>query len=181
MTDSIIIVPYDPNWLNQFLDYGKSIRNVLGDMAVRIDHVGSTSIVNMCAKPIIDVQVSVRDFSNINWIEQQMNTIGFRYMKNNDDKSQCYFREVPGERRTHIHIRRVGSWDEVFNLLFRDYLRCHPEDCRLYERKKYELSEVYKNERWKYTEGKSEVIWEIMQRAHSWSQQVGWYPGESDV
>jgi GrpB-like predicted nucleotidyltransferase (UPF0157 family) len=181
MSDSIIIVTYDANWSNLFLHLGKSIRDVLGDIAIRIDHIGSTSIVNMPAKPIIDVQVSVKDFSQVNWIEQQMNTIGFRYMKNNEDKSQCYFREMAGNKRTHIHIRKTGGWDEVFNLLFRDYLRCHPQDCLLYERKKYELSQIYKDERWNYTEGKSKVIWEIMQKAHRWSQQVAWYPGESDA
>jgi GrpB-like predicted nucleotidyltransferase (UPF0157 family) len=65
-------------------------------------------------------------------------------------------------------------------LLFRDYLRVHPEDCVTYAKEKYRLMELYKNDRPKYVEGKAPVIWSILQKAHIWSQQTGWKPGNSD-
>jgi len=180
MQDPIIIVPYDPQWPILFSDLGNSIRNALGDIAVRIDHIGSTSIPNLSAKPIIDVQISIRSFEENDKIEKALNKIGFYHKINDTDKSQLYYREMPGSRRTHIHIRRWGTWPEVFSLLFRDYMRCHPEDCKIYEDKKLELAEKYRNNRGLYVESKSLIIWNIMKRADMWSQEIGWYPKKSD-
>ena len=65
-------------------------------------------------------------------------------------------------------------------LLFRDYLREHPQDCLRYAEEKHRLMELFKNERPKYVEGKGPIVWDIIQKAHNWSQEVGWKPGTSD-
>ncbi|CAN7354100.1 GrpB family protein [Paenibacillus sp. LjRoot153] len=65
-------------------------------------------------------------------------------------------------------------------LLFRDYLREHPQDCLRYADEKHRLMELFKSERLKYVEGKGPIVWDIIQRAHRWSQEVGWKPGTSD-
>lgn len=85
-----------------------------------------------------------------------------------------YFRERAGERRTHIHVRKAGSWSEQFALLFRDYLRSHPTECEIYANEKYRLMYKYENERDKYVEGKAPIIYEIIKKANDWSQRVGW-------
>jgi GrpB-like predicted nucleotidyltransferase (UPF0157 family) len=181
LPDPIVVVPYSPEWPRLFAELGARIRMVLGPLALRIDHIGSTAIPDLAAKPIIDVQISVESFDDLDAIERAMNAIGFIYRSSNPDKTQRYFREMLGERRTHIHIRRAGSFQEVFSLLFRDYLRCHGEDARAYEENKFELAKTYSDDRLNYVNGKGPLIWSIIMRANRWSQEVGWHPGDSDA
>ena len=180
MSEPIIVVPYNDQWPREFLQVGESIRAVLGPLALRIDHIGSTAIPGIAAKPVIDVQVSLKDFEDIGTIVLAMRSIGFSFRADNPDRTQRYFREMPGNKRTHIHMRRSGSFQEVFSLLFRDYLRCHPEDARAYEENKYELALLHRDSRLNYLNGKGPLIWEIIMRANRWSQQTGWHPGTSD-
>lgn len=180
MNDQIIIEDYNPLWANKFLNMAQKIRNSLGDIALRIDHIGSTSVKDLNAKPVIDIQISVKDFYLIP-LEEKMNELGFDYQKDNDDKTHLFFREADGSRNYHIHIRRANTFSEVFNLLFRDYLRTHEEEANLYQQTKIELAEMYKDQREKYTDGKSDVIWDILQRANDWNQEIGWYPEKSDA
>ncbi len=102
------------------------------------------------------------------------------WKKDNPEKTKRYFREGSGRRRTHIHVRRAGSWNEQFALLFRDYIRAHLEDQRKYETVKRELATKHRLERHKYTDAKDTVIWEIIYRADVWVKETGWEPGEPD-
>lgn len=175
------IACYDPEWRSLFLSIGMPLREALDGIAVRIDHVGSTSIAGMEAKPIIDIQISVDALEDAERYRTRIESLGFRYRPENTDKTKRYFREAPGSRRTHIHVREAGSFAEQATLLFRDYLRAHPEDCRQYAAEKHRLMARYKHDRPMYAEGKGPIVWEIMQRASSWSQSVGWRPGQTDV
>jgi GrpB-like predicted nucleotidyltransferase (UPF0157 family) len=95
------------------------------------------------------------------------------------DLTKRYFRELPGNRRTHIHVREDGSWSQQFALLFRDYLRCHPNDSDEYGKVKVQLANKYRNEREKYVDAKEPIM--IMNKASKWSQQTGWKPGKTDI
>lgn len=66
-------------------------------------------------------------------------------------------------------------------LLFRDYLRLHPIDCLKYAQEKHRLMKLFKNERSKYVGGKGPIVWEIIHKAHIWSQEVGWKPDITDM
>lgn len=181
MLDQWRIAEYDLEWKNIFNDVGSRLRNSLQETAIRIDHVGSTSVVGLEAKPIIDIQISVSSFEELFKYKSKIEEVGFVFREENPDKTKQYFREVPGTRRTHIHVRQAGSFSEQMTLLFRDYLRSHPEDCLTYAHEKHRLMNLFKNERPKYVEGKGPIIWDIIQKAHIWSQEIGWNPGESDV
>jgi GrpB-like predicted nucleotidyltransferase (UPF0157 family) len=133
------------------------------------------------AKPIIDIQISVKHLEPIDSYKYKLESIGFIHRENNPDKTKRYFRETPGTKRTHIHVREQGSWSQQMVLLFRDYLRAHPEACDIYAQDKRRLIELYKDDRSKYVEGKTPVIWDILQNAHSWSQQTGWRQADSDI
>ncbi|MDP4097905.1 GrpB family protein [Paenibacillus sp. P96] len=106
--------------------------------------------------------------------------VGFELREENPDRSKRYFREVPGTRRIHVHVRQAGSLSEQMTLLFRDYLRTHPEDGLRYAQEKHRLMKLYKEERPKYVEGKGPIVWDILQKAHIWSQEIGWKPAVSD-
>ncbi|MEF3307029.1 GrpB family protein [Paenibacillus sp. GYB003] len=181
MEDQWRIAKYDPEWNILFRTIGTRLREALREIAVRIDHVGSTSIVGMEAKPIIDIQISVANFENEDRYITIMENLGFVLRRDNPDRTKTYFREAPGSRRTHIHVRHTGSFSEQMTLLFRDYLREHPGDCLKYAGEKHRLMGLFKNDRPKYVEGKGPVVWEIMRNAHRWSQETGWEPGRSDA
>ncbi len=113
-------------------------------MAIRIDHVGSTSIECLDAKPIIDIQISVLNYDDVASYKTKIESVGFVFRDENPDKTKRYFRELPGTRRTHIHVRQGGSFSEQMTLLFRDYLREHPQDCLRYADEKHRLMELFK-------------------------------------
>jgi GrpB-like predicted nucleotidyltransferase (UPF0157 family) len=180
MSDPVQIVPYREEWPEIFRTLGSSLRSALGDVAIRIDHVGSTAVPGLSAKPIIDVQISVPALEPPDPYRRPIEHLGFVFRANNPERTKRYFREPVGRRRTHIHVRRSGSWAEQFALLFRDYLRVHPDDAERYERLKRRLADKYRYERQAYTDAKAHFIREIMGRADRWSQEVGWEPGPSD-
>jgi GrpB-like predicted nucleotidyltransferase (UPF0157 family) len=181
MNDPIIVVTYDPGWPALFRQVAAPIRQALGPLALRIDHIGSTSIAGLDAKPVIDVQISVASLEPVEPFRLPLESLGYVFRADNPELTKRYFRETPGQRRTHIHVRRLGSWAEQFALLFRDYLRLHPEDAREYAALKYRLAAQYRHDRQGYTEAKDPFLWEIMQKADRWSQAVGWQPGPSDA
>jgi GrpB-like predicted nucleotidyltransferase (UPF0157 family) len=134
MGERIIIEPYDPEWPELFRRLGASLRSALGDVALRIDHIGSTSIPGMDAKPIIDVQISVASLDPVDPFRIPLEAAGFLWRSNNPELTKRYFRERLGTRRTHIHVRKHGSFSQQFPLLFRDYLRAHPPKSHLTSR-----------------------------------------------
>ena len=181
MSDPIIIVPYDQDWPRQFAELGRHLRAALGPQALRIDHIGSTAVPHLAAKPVLDLQISVAALEPVAVYRPALESAGFAWRPDNPDLTKRYFREQPGAPRTHIHVRRAGSWSEQFALLFRDYLRAHPADASAYARLKTELAQQYRDNREGYVDAKSPFIWVIMQQASEWSQQTGWQPGPSDA
>jgi GrpB-like predicted nucleotidyltransferase (UPF0157 family) len=165
----------------RFSALGEILRQALGDIALRIDHIGSTAVPGLDAKPIIDIQISVASFELLAAFRLPLERAGFVYRADNPDKSKRYFREAPGTPRTHIHVRRAGSWSEQFALLFRDYLRTHPDEARQYAELKYRLAACYLDDRTRYVEEKTPCIWAIMRKANDWMQLVGWIPGPTDA
>ena len=181
MADRVIITPYDPEWPEMFRKLGMLLRNALGDVALRIDHIGSTSIPGLAAKPIIDVQISVADFEPLDAFRVPIESVGFVWRADNPELTKRYFREKPGGRRTHIHVRRMGSFSQQFPLLFRDYMRLHPEDARAYADLKYRLANEFGENRHGYVDAKGPFIWETIRKADDWAQSIGWQPGPSDA
>ncbi len=152
----------------------------MGEAAQRIDHIGSTSVPGLDAKPIIDVQISVVAFEPVDAYRLPLERIGYVFRADNPERTKRYFREAPGHRRTHLHVRRAGSWAEQFALLFRHYLRVHPDDAQRYATLKYQLAQQYGDDRHAYTNAKTAFIWDIMRKADRWSQVHGWEPGPTD-
>jgi GrpB-like predicted nucleotidyltransferase (UPF0157 family) len=173
----VCMVPYREEWPRQFTIIGTVLRKILGEKAIRIDHIGSTSVKGLTAKPIIDVQMSVASFEPLREIVEPIEQLGYEFRPNNDDLTKRYFRSED----VHIHVRIVGSWSEQFSLLFRDYLRTHPKDAEAYGVLKVQLAKDFGADRIGYTEAKSNFIFETIQKAHVWSMETGWSPGSSDA
>ena len=105
-----------------------------------------------------------------------LESFGFVWRADNPDLTKRYFRENPGNQRTHIHVRQSGSWGEQFALLFRDYMRSHREDAAVYASLKYRLAEEHRHDRKAYVDATAPYVWLVMQRATNWSKATGWHP-----
>jgi len=154
---------------------------VLGAVALRIDHIGSTAVPGLAAKPIIDVQISVASLEQIDAFRLPLEKCGFTWRADNPERTKRYFRERPGNPRTHVHVRRVGSFSEQFALLFRDYLRVHSDAADAYGQQKRELASFLSRDRYAYTDAKAPIVWRVIRDADAWAQSTGWEPGLSDA
>lgn len=172
---------YDPAWPVRFVEVGATLRRALGDVALRIDHIGSTSVPGLAAKPIIDIQVSVTDLESTAPFRDPLLDIGLVYRADNPERTKRYFREKPGQPRTHIHIRRIGTFSQQYPLLFRDFLRIDQRAAGDYESVKQTLAQRYRYDRRAYTDAKAAICWEIIRRADEWAQRTGWQPGPTDA
>lgn len=180
-SNPIALCPWSADWPVAFTRKASAIRQALGDHAVRIDHIGSTAIEVLTAKPIIDIQVSVVDLDQTSLLSECMIAAGYVWRSGNPDLTKRYFRERPGEERTHIHVRQLGSWHEQWPLLFRDYMRDQPGEHAPYVALKRALAARHGDDRDAYTEGKMDHLWGIIRRADRWAQQTGWRLGPSDA
>lgn len=182
MAEAVVIVEYMPEWPRLFDALGARLRYELGDVALRIDHVGSTAVPGLAAKPIIDVQISVDGFEPVSRYRVPLERAGFVHRADNPELTKRYFREMPGTQRTHIHVRRAGSFSEQFALLFREFLRAHPNRCSEYAALKRALAQRFSTpeQRQNYVEAKVPFIWETMQLADDWAHETGWEPPPSD-
>lgn len=177
----LVVVPYDAAWPSLFCEQAAALRVALGGVACRIDHIGSTSVVGLAAKPIIDVQISVADFEPLIAYRAPLESLGYVFRADNTERTKRYFREPPGARRTHIHVRRAGSFSEQLALLFRDFLRVHPEDAERYADLKRHLAQLHRYDSQAYTSAKTLFIWEIIARADDWAQRIGWVFDPTDA
>lgn len=153
--EDITVVPYNAEWPEQFRRLGSELRASLRDIANRIDHIGSTAISGMPAKPILDIQISVACLEPMASYKASLESLGFDWRFNNPDLTKRYFREISGPPRVHIHVRQSGSWSEQFSLLFRDYMRTHPKDAAAYGELKYRLAGEHRTNRQAYVDAKA--------------------------
>jgi GrpB-like predicted nucleotidyltransferase (UPF0157 family) len=181
MSDPITVLPYDPGWPELFRHLGAQLRAALGGVALRIDHIGSTAVAGLAAKPIVDVQISVERLEPVEPFRSPLEAAGFVYRAANTDCTKRYFREPPGQRRTHVHVRRAGSFSEQFALLFRDFLRADPVAALDYGQRKLALAARFTHDRHGYLEAKLPISWEVLRHADQWAQATGWEPGPSDA
>jgi GrpB-like predicted nucleotidyltransferase (UPF0157 family) len=179
--DPIRVVPYDPTWPAMFTRQAAELRDALGAVALRIDHIGSTAIPQLAAKPVIDVQISVADFEPLDAYRVPLERLGYVFRTDNPERTKRYFREPPRQRRTHIHVRRAGSFSEQFALLFRDFLRVHKDVAAEYADLKIKLADRFTGDRSAYTDAKGPFIWSVIAQADAWARRTGWMPGPSDA
>lgn len=160
------IVEYDPGWPGMFEEEAERIRAALGDISVRIEHVGSTAVPGLPAKPIIDIQVSVEEMSPRDPFVTALEAIGYTFVADPTDPDHEYFKkEAKGVRTHQIHVCLAGSDWERQHLAFRDHLRGYPEDAARYADLKQRLAAEHPNDILGYIDAKGPFIREIEARA----------------
>lgn len=163
---------YDPQWKEVFIKVAEELRPVFGTNLVKIEHVGSTSIEGMLAKPQIDVLVVVKDLSCVEanrsiLIELGFIVFGFGYVSEEDYSIAKDADD--GTRRITIHTLQEGNPKIERYKIFQDYMRTHKEERELYARAKLKSYALNKDDYGNYYKGKEGVLNEIMARAYKWA------------
>jgi GrpB-like predicted nucleotidyltransferase (UPF0157 family) len=167
----IRVVDYDPIWTARFAGERDRIANALGAIARRIDHIGSTAVPGLAAKPIIDIDLSVPDVEDENYLEP-LSAAGYQLRVR--ERGHRKVRTL--ERDVHVHICTIGSGWERRHLLFRDWLRRDTRDRGAYEQFKRELAQRDWSDMNAYADAKGPLIAEITLRAEALAQTYGWTP-----
>ena len=144
----IIIHEYDVNWPFLFEEEAHRLLTAFGSAALRIEHVGSTSVPGLAAKPVIDIQVSVASLVPHGHYVETMATLGYRHVALGDFDLVYPFFHKPAQWPSthHVHLCDAGGEQEWKHLAFRDYLRAHPQVAREYEAFKREFACAHDNE-----------------------------------
>lgn len=145
------IVIYQESWPQEFQNIALKLRKALGNLALRIDHIGSTSVPGLAAKDVIDIQISVSMLDDR--VIHAMSTAGYqpREQISNDhippgfpgsslEWQKMFFKAPAGQRRTNTHVRVLGRANQRYALLFRDFLRSHPDTAQAYGELKKRLA-----------------------------------------
>jgi GrpB-like predicted nucleotidyltransferase (UPF0157 family) len=145
----MVLVPYDPGWPAEFAAESKRLRTALGEIALRIDHHGSTSIPGLGAKPVIDIQVSVATLQPMAAYKIPLLGLGYIHVADNDDSFCPFFHRPECWPHTHhIHVVQNGGAEERRTLAFRDYLRNHAGTAREYGKlKRLLIARIRPNDR----------------------------------
>ena len=157
----IVIVDYDPGWPARFEHERQRITKALGASATRIEHIGSTAVPGLAAKPIIDVLVTVTDPDDEAAFAPRLQAAGYELRVREPGHRML---RTP-ERDVHVHVLRDGDEEVARHLVFRDRLRSSPDDRAEYERLKRTLAAHEWDDMNHYAEAKSPLIEAILARA----------------
>jgi GrpB-like predicted nucleotidyltransferase (UPF0157 family) len=173
----IIIQSYDRNWPALFEEEKARLAAALSEHITSIQHIGSTSVPGLGAKPIIDIMIAVPSLAEADeFCIQPITALGYEYVKEFEAETpqRRYFRKqnAEGAPTHHIHLVRINSDWWVDHLLFRDYLRGNSEVRRAYDALKRQLAEREWESRDDYTQTKSGFIQQVMEEARAWRQNI---------
>jgi len=182
-----VIKAYSEQWPAEYARIDGYLRDALGELASRIDHIGSTSVPGLAAKDVIDVQIAVTDLDDPR-LESAFKTLGATATDitrdhvppgDHSDGSEWdkrYFRPPSSWRPTHLHVRVSGRSNFRYALLFRDYLRHSPSAAAAYAQVKIALARLHPDDVDAYYDVKDPACDLIMDSAERWATSVAWSP-----
>jgi GrpB-like predicted nucleotidyltransferase (UPF0157 family) len=168
--DPIQIVPYDPRWPERFAAEAGRVGRGLGSAAIRVDHVGSTAVAGLAAKPVIDIQVSVTSLTPLKPHVEALAALGYTRVAHLDDAAYPFFhRPSTWPHAFHLHLCEAGGPEERRHLAFCAYLRDHPQVAGTYAVEKRRLASRFSSSslasRNDYAEAKSTIVEPLVRRA----------------
>jgi GrpB-like predicted nucleotidyltransferase (UPF0157 family) len=181
----IIIHDYNANWPKEFESVHEDLSKVLEDIALHIDHIGSTSVPGLGAKDVIDIQITVSQLSEK--IRKKLVNAGYIHLEHithdhvplgEEESPQLWekfiFNQPQGQRRANIHVRVAGNPNQKYPLLFRDYLRVHPKSARSIELIKRQIVKHHADDVETYYDIKDPVYDLIWDAALDWARYTDW-------
>ncbi len=165
---SIIIAPYNPNWPNIFFHEKTLLIAALSEWDVAIEHIGSTAVPNLSAKPVIDILIGVNQLTDVNdAFIKKLQLLGYEYVPEYEKEmpERRYFRKnnAHGIRTHQIHVAQKDSEFWKKHIFFRDYLRAHPEVAQEYEKLKRNLAEQHTDTQ-EYARAKTDFVQSILEK-----------------
>ncbi|MDT5121436.1 MAG: hypothetical protein QOC96_918 [Acidobacteriota bacterium] len=164
----VTIIEYRPEWQKMFEDEKKFLQTALGEVSAQIEHIGSTAVAGLAAKPVIDLMVGLEDFSTADNFVPKIEALAYEYLKKYEAVMpfrRFFVKEQDGRRTHQIHLVAIGSefWERL--ILFRDYLRQHHGVAAKYASLKKQLAAREWADVNEYAEAKTEFIREIENEA----------------
>ncbi|PAE07311.1 hypothetical protein CHI12_12605 [Terribacillus saccharophilus] len=166
------VFSHNENWKLMFSEEERKLKTIFGNEIVHIYHIGSTSVPELIAKPIIDILPVVRDIHIVDVLNDEIENIGYESKGENGIPGRRYFQKGGDKRKHHVHIYQVGSYEIKRHLAFRDYLLFHPEVKKRYGQLKEKLVDKFPYDIESYISGKEQLVKEIEVKA------LEWYKGE---
>ncbi len=187
---AVVIVEHRAAWAAEFEVLARSLRAALGPLALRVDAIGSTAVPGLCAKDVLDVQVAVAalDGPAAAAPARRLQAAGFVHhataTADHVPPGACadpaawhklLFKNPPGQRRAHIHVRVLGAANQRYALLFRDFLRAQPAMAQAYGELKRRLAAALADAA-SYPDVKDPAVDLIFVAAQAWAAGCGWQP-----
>ncbi|HEY0395788.1 MAG TPA: GrpB family protein [Candidatus Elarobacter sp.] len=162
--EPVVIVPYDPAWVTAFELLRDRVAQALGELAAGIEHIGSTAVPGLDAKPIVDIDVVIRHGEDLDEVVRRLAELGYEHLGDLGIVGREAFRSPPELPRHYLYVCAAGAPVLQAHLLLRDALRGNPELSAAYAALKRDLAERYRDDRDGYAEGKSAFITAVLLR-----------------
>jgi GrpB-like predicted nucleotidyltransferase (UPF0157 family) len=156
--EPIVVVDYDPAWPETFEQLAGPAREALADLGAEVEHVGSTAVPGLAAKPIVDIDVAFPSAAEVPAAIERLRGLGYVYQGDKGVPGRDAFLWPPGSVRHHLYVVISGNEPHTAHVTFRDRLRADPETAARYAALKRELAERHHPDRIAYTEGKDEFV-----------------------
>ena len=167
----VVVCAYNPQWPDEYERVAQELRAALPEWTISIDHVGSTSVHGLDAKPIIDILVGVPNLLKGLELVPVLESLGFEYRASDDLPDRHYFpRTVDGLRKHHVSVAEPGSRHFRNTLIFRDALRSDSELAQRYSDLKHRLAREVGAVRFAYMNAKSDFVLFVLEK---WGGEVG--------
>lgn len=160
--DFVELRDHDPSWKILFQQEQEALAEALGSLAISIEHIGSTAVPRIRAKPVIDILVTVENI-RLEDVEGRLARMGYLHVPIGDPERLFFRKGMP--RTHHLHVVRHGGEEHRKHLMFRDRLIAHPEEAEEYERLKASLALRFREDRRSYSDGKDDFIAMILDRS----------------
>lgn len=162
-TAKVIVLPYNENWKADFEKIKAEVENAIGNLIISVEHVGSTSVVGLSAKPCIDIDVVIKDYSVFDAVVSSLAEIGYIHEGDLGIKDRHAFRytDKPHLQTHHLYVCPQNSAELHRHITFRDFLRSNPDAVEKYSRVKETAAQLFPDNIDKYMEYKSPCIEEI--------------------
>jgi GrpB-like predicted nucleotidyltransferase (UPF0157 family) len=153
------VVPHNPEWKKIFQKEAAMLKSVFRDEAIEIEHIGSTAILNIHAKPIVDILIECRDIEKIDLFNKQMIELGYQSLGEYGMLGRRYFIKIENQvRLVNLHIWQTGHEDIARHLAFRNYMNKHPDVAEEYSKLKESLAQKFPHDIQAYMDGKNNFI-----------------------
>ncbi|WP_342603209.1 GrpB family protein [Peribacillus sp. FSL E2-0159] len=166
MGKKVKIEDYNPDWVSEFEQEKVRIMEVLKNSCLCIEHIGSTSVIGLGAKPILDIMAGVHHLDEADMFIEPLKSIGYEFVPHQEFPERRFFRKGQWRAGTHhLHIYRFGSEQWKNQLSFRDFLRSHPDVRKQYQQLKLSLAQKHPADIVGYTEAKAPFIQNVIESA----------------